>query len=176
MLYICTTSSDMIIPIPIRFRVIAIVSLILTGVFLFYIQRDSKEKNDYEKLTGILTYIEPEYGDYPVRHIGKYRYLQIESYPFPFEIFIGKDFGDFKPKFEQIDKLKTGDVVTLYYYETENDRRSGINRNVQFIDKNGISYFERGSSKNVMAVVMIFVCFALIGFSYYGFRKGKIQY
>jgi len=99
--------------------------------------------------------LDKELGTLPVRHHGKYRYLEIDGYPYPFEIFVGNEPGDFKPKYERIDNLKQGDTVSIFYYETENTKNEGINRFIQFIDKDGQSFFERGNSNKLMGIAFI---------------------
>jgi len=54
--------------------------------------------------------------------------LQIEGYSYPFEIFVGKESADFKPKYEQVDNLKVGDIISVFYYETVDTQREGVNR------------------------------------------------
>ena len=150
------------ISIPINLRGIIAVSITLTVVMLFYIQLNSKEKFEYEKITGQITYLDNQLGNLPVRDFGKYRYLQIDNYKYPFEIFVGSESGDFKPKFEQIDKLELGNTVTIYFYQTDNSVKENINRFVQFIDKENISYFERGNSSKTIGGVIISICVLLL--------------
>lgn len=96
---------------------------VMMGVFLF---QNSKEKDEYMSVTGHIEFIENTYENHPSRNLGKYRYLILDTYPYPFELFIGKDAGDFKPKFEQIDNLKPNDLITVYFYETNNTHQEQI--------------------------------------------------
>lgn len=162
--------------IPFSFRIISIVFILLALLFLYLINRDSKEKNSYEAVTGRIIYYGKSLNIRPNEEAAKQRHLEIDAYPLPFDIFIGKDFGDFKPKFEQVDKLKIGDTITVYFYETNQDFNDGINRNLQYIDKGDESYFERGSSKNAFGYGMIGFCLAMIGFCYWAYKKGKMGY
>ncbi len=146
------------IPVPFNLRGIIAVSIILAALMIVYIQKNSKEKSEYEKTTGQIIYLDQQLGELPLRDPGKYRYLKVEGYEYPFEIFVGKESGDFKPKFEKIDNLKPGDTVTVFYYQTENTRSVGINRFIQFIDKNNDSYFEIGDSIKTMGAVIICLC------------------
>ncbi|MCU0443688.1 MAG: hypothetical protein MUE85_02140 [Microscillaceae bacterium] len=41
--------------------------------------------------------------------------LKVKGYPKTFELFIGKDFGDFSPEFEKIDDLKLGDKIDVFF-------------------------------------------------------------
>ena len=164
------------ISIPINLRGIIAVSIAITVIMIVYIQSNSKEKSEYEKNTGQITYLEKQLGDLPVRHLEKYRYLKIDSYEYPFEIFVGNESGDFKPKFEQIDKLKLGDTVTIYYYQTNDVIKDGINRFVQFMDKENISYFERGNSQKTLGVVVISICILLLIGGVVLWKKKKIEF
>jgi hypothetical protein len=141
------------------------------ALFLYFIYRGSKEKSSYPSVTGRIISYTKRSGTPLNREFQKHRYLEIDAYPLPFDIFIGKDFGDFKPQFEQVDKLSIGDTITIYFYETQKDFKIGINRGIQFIDKKGQSYFERGSSKNAFAFGMIGFCAGMIGFCYWAYKK-----
>jgi len=143
------------ISIPLNLRGIVAVSIGLVVLMILTIRLNSKEKSDYNRTTGQITYLDKELGTLPVRHLGKYRYLEVDGYSFPFEIFVGNESGDFKPKYEQIDNLKKGDTISVFYYETENTQSEGINRFIQFVDKDGQSFFERGDSNKVMGIVII---------------------
>ena len=59
--------------------------------------------------------------------------------------FIGKDWGDFKPKFEKVDDLKIGDSVTIYFDENFKTESDTINRLAYFIDRGQEPIFVKGS-------------------------------
>lgn len=149
------------ISIPLNLRGIIAVSIALSIGMIFYIQMNSKKKFEYEKTAGPITYLDKQLGQLPVRDMGKYRYLIVDDYEYPFEIFVGNESGDFKPKFEQIDNLKLGDTITVFYYQTEDTKNEGINRFIQFIDKKNDSYFERGNSSKTLGIVVISLCVLL---------------
>ncbi len=48
--------------------------------------RGQKDKNEFYKAAGRVTYLAKTYQELPVRHARKYRYLQIDTYPKVFEI------------------------------------------------------------------------------------------
>ena len=146
------------ISIPLNLRGIIAVSIAMTGMMIVYIQLNTKEKSDYEKTTGQITYLDKKFGPLPVRDLGKYRYLEVKGYEYPFEIFVGSAPGDFKPKFEQIDHLKLGDTITAFYYRTDDTADEGINRFIQFIDKDNNAYFERGNSSKILGGVVLSIC------------------
>jgi hypothetical protein len=162
--------------IPLNFRVIIGISITLMIVMIIYIQMNSKTKNDYEKITGQVTYLDKQLGQLPLRDMGKYRYLMVEGYEHPFEIFVGSESGDFKPKFEQIDKLKIGDRITVFYYQTENTKNERINRFIQFIDKGSETYFERGNSSKIVGIVVISLCVLLTVGGFVLWKTEKIRF
>ncbi|MPR34001.1 hypothetical protein [Salmonirosea aquatica] len=100
--------------------------------------------------------------------------MKIENYRFPFEIFVGNDEGDFKPKYENIDNLKEGDIISVYFYEIENTKKEGLNRFVQFIDKDNISFFERSNSTRTVAYIIISLSIILLFFGLLMWKLGKI--
>lgn len=147
--------------IPLNLRGLIATSLGISILMIVYMRMNSKTKHEYSQSTGEVIYLNQELGNLPLRDPGKYRYLQINGYDYPFEIFVGNESGDFKPAFEQIDQLKTGDKISVYYYETDNTYQEGINRFIQFIDKDGVSYFERGDSSKTFAFIVIGLCLLL---------------
>jgi len=164
------------IVLPLRFRVIVAIAIIIMIAMIVVMFRDSQNKEEYDKIEGQITFIDKRFNQWPVRDFGKYRYIQMDQYPYVMELFIGKEWGDFKPKFEQVDNLKIGDTITAYYYETNDITNDGINRTVKFIDKNGVSYFEAGNAQNVMGVFVIVISMLLIVYAYYLWKKNKISY
>ena len=150
----------------------SIVAVMVLAVFMMI--RGSKDKTEFHKATGGITYIDKIYAELPNRDHGKYRYLQVENYPKIFEIFIGKDWGDFAPKYEQVDSLKTGDMISVYYdlNEIEDDPR--INRLVQFIDKGNKPVFVLGSYYKTFGNVTFSFCVIFLGILLILKRQGRI--
>lgn len=164
------------ISIPSNLRAILAVSIVMTAAMILYIMLNSKEKFNYENRTGQLTYLEKQLGNLPARNFGKYRYLKVDGYEYPFEVFVGSESGDFKPKFEKIDNLKIGDTVTVYYYQTENTKSEGINRFMQYIDKGHESYFERGDSSKTLGGVVISISVLLAIGGVILWKKKRIEF
>lgn len=162
--------------IPLSFRGILAVSIALTGVAIFYTYLNSKEKAEYRSATGPLIYLDKQLGEWPARKFGKFRYLKVMGYPYPFEIFVGKESGDFNPKFEQIDKLTVGDTIAVFYYETNDVEKDGLNRFAQFIDKNSDSYFERGSKATTLGVIILTICGVLAVGAFVLWKMNKIEF
>jgi len=147
--------------VPINLRGIIGVSIFLIILMISYVKLSSKDKNDYLHVNGEITYLEKQFKNLPSRDLGKYRYIKIQSYRYPFEIFVGNESGDFKPKFEQIDNLKLGDSITIYFYEINNTYSEEINRFTQFIDKESESYFVRGDGSRTIGLIVIVASIAL---------------
>jgi hypothetical protein len=164
------------IPIPLNFRGITAVSIVLIVWMLVFIRRETKHKSDYDKATGRITYLEKKLGEFPLRNLEKYRYMKVSGYEYPFEIFIGNEFGDFKPKFQQIDKLKPGDTITVYFYTTDDTRKDGLNRFIQYIEMKENSFFERGDSGKLSGIVVIFICVLLLASGFILWKLGKISF
>ena len=127
--------------------VISAVSIIIAGVFLLF--RSHETRSDMSTIVGPLLEVKMELAGHPDRHIGKLRYLKIGGYSKYFEVFVGKDWGDFSPAYERIDSLKTGEILTVYHSADHTSNESTddelINRDTQFIDKQSQPYFIRGS-------------------------------
>jgi hypothetical protein len=107
--------------------------------------RGAKDKVGFESITGQIVYLEKTYEELPNRHHGKYRYVELDAYPKVFELFIGKEFGDFKPHYERIDDLSVGDTIVVYFDEDTKESDSRLNRLVQFMDKDSQPYYIRGT-------------------------------
>jgi hypothetical protein len=163
------------IPIPLTYRsvILLAVGLIVFGLYLVSIK--FKDKNSFEKKSGQLTYIADSYHDLPTRHVGKFRYLALDTYPYIIEVFIGKDFGDFGAKFEQVDNLKIGDTVTIYYQDGSYIAEEHINRTVKYIDSKGMSYFEDGNGNIYIGASISIISLVLFPLSYYAKKKGQIS-
>jgi len=162
--------------LPLRFRVIVIIMILMIISSVIIINRGTKPKEEYTKIEGKIAFINKQLGDLPNRDLGKYRYIKIDNYPYAFELFIGKESGDFKPKYENVDCLSLNDTVSIYCYETNETQKIGVNRYAQFIEKKDKLYFERGDSSKIIglsimtiSVLMIIVCFVLM-------KQGKIKY
>ena len=164
------------ISFPLNFRGIIAIAVGLIIMTIIYIKNNSREKKDYAKTTGEIVYLDKRLGELPSRDVGKYRYLKLQGYPYPFEIFVGKDPGDFGPKYEQIDHLQPGNIVSVFYYETDNTHSEKINRYIQFIDKGEISFFERGDSQRTLGVFMIGFCGLLIAGAFTLWKLKKIEF
>ena len=131
--------------IPYNFKTGIAVSLILFIFGLYLASLRYEDKSHFPKITGRITYLANAYKQLPTTHKGKMRYLALDTYPYIVELFVGKDFTDFSPAIEKIDSLKLGDQVTLYYEDTNQISSGGVNRSVQFIEKEGQVYFREGN-------------------------------
>lgn len=162
----------MIIPYHISVRGIFFVSLLVAGLGAFVVINNSKEKQEYEKSTGIIEYYDKEYQHLPTRHKGDFRYLKIENYPFLFEIYEPNS----EPTFRTIDDLKVGDKIDIFYYETSDTKDIGLNRFAQFIDYNEEPYFIRNAFKRQLGYVIIGLGVLLNLMSFIFWKMKKIDW
>ena len=169
-------NNDCMVHVPFTFRATVAFSIAMTGIVLFYLHKNAQEKSAYDSITGKIMMLEQRYDKWPIRNVGKFRYLGIEGYPYVFEIFVGNEPGDFSPEFEQIDSLRVGDVVSIYYYETNDTRADRLNRFAKFIDKGSKSYYEDGDSGLTIGIVMVILMVVLVAGSWVLWKRGKMPY
>jgi hypothetical protein len=155
--------------LPLTFRTIVLTGTVLSILFLVMIYRSTKEKTDYDQLSGKITYLNERLGNLPYRDLGRYRYLKIDGYQYPFEIYA----DDQAPL---MDSLKTGDMITIYFYQTNNTIEEGINRFTQFIEKGDKLYFKRGNFIIGLSITMIIFMISLSVWCYFLYKRGKIPY
>jgi len=82
------------------------------------------------------------------------RYLRIQGFPQAFSFFVGKGWGDFKPTFEQLDNIKLGDTLTVYFaqeLEFQAHKEHTINTDAQYVDCGSTTYYIRGSKDRLGA-------------------------
>lgn len=147
----------------------ALFGSIFITIFGIYLSiRGNKEKADFTQVTGTIDFYDINFDNLKKRD---HRYIHLIEHPLIFDLFIGKETGDFSPKFEQLDKLKIGDKITIYHdnqtpFQKNRDLR--LNKTVQFIDMNGQPYFIRGNKDKyggyllgTLGVILIFSLIAL---------------
>ena len=161
---------------PHNFRAVIAIALVFAAWAAWKMHLDSKPKKDYDAVTGRITFFDKQYQNLPLRDFGKYRYLTIDSYAYPFEMYIDNEKGEHNSKYEQVENLKAGDTVTVYYYETDNTKEEGINRFLQFIDKNKVQIFKRGNGSKVLGTIMLGACGLLIIVAIELYKRKKIAY
>lgn len=143
---------------------------------VWYMRINNKPKHEYNVTTGSIVYLENQLPGISSHNSPKFRYLAINGYAYPFEIFIGKSAGDFKPKFENIDELHTGDTISVWYYETSNTKESGINRFIQFIYKDNKPYYIRGNSSGTIGMAVIGLGVLILIIALEAYRRKKIAF
>lgn len=116
---------------------------IVTFALLLYLNA-AKPKTQLLKLKGVLTLFSKQYQNADFKDEGNRRYLQINGNKQIFEVFVGHESGDFSPKFEVIDRLHPGQLVTIYYTEPIITSNNNINRFIQFIDQNDKPIYIKG--------------------------------
>lgn len=162
----------MLIPIHISVRGVIFASLIVLTIGIFVLTNNSKEKDEYEKTSGFIEYFEKEFENLPNRHKGDYRYLKVNTYPYLFEIYEPNSAETER----MIDDLKVGDEIDVYFYETADTRSIGLNRFVQFIDKEKQPYFIRSGFQKQLGYVLIALS-ALMNLMAFAFwKKGSLNW
>ena len=140
--------------------------------FLLFTRAD-KSKSSFQNVSGIITSFSNSIESFPDKDSSKFRYLQLDNFPKTFELFIGKDFSDFSPAYERLDKLKVGDTITIYFDETKSSNPY-FNRSVQFINKGQTPYFIRGRTDLYVGCSAILVCAGLVAYLLFLKKEGKI--
>lgn len=146
--------------------------ILLSFAGLYMYSRSEKPMKEFESVTGKITYLADGDGSF---HDPKTRYLEIEGYPKAFSIFIGMDPGDFSPKSQQIDKLKVGDMVTVYHENTpfQKNRDPNLDKGIQYLEKDGVLYFEKGNKDKYFGYFFIPMGILIAAFSYFRGKKLK---
>jgi hypothetical protein len=151
---------------------VGVMTILALGTTIFI--RGSKDKIEFERIAGKITYLEKTYEELPNRHHGKYRYIEMDAYPKVFELFVGKEFGDFKPHYERIDDLRVGDTIEVYFDEDAKEPDRRLNRLMQFMDKDSQPYYIRGRKDKTGGYFFIFTGILLGGFLIYLKMIGKV--
>ena len=161
---------------PIFYKSVFSVCIIIFLTLLLY-RRADKEKESFTHIRGAVVSVEKTYQDLPSRDLGKYRYIQLDGYPVPFEVFIGKESGDFQPDLEQVDSLRVGDIVDIFYAEEDFlSEQESVNRLAYFIDRDDLAIFKKGSGwEKGMAYFLFSVSFLLLVVLIYLKRVGKVS-
>jgi len=141
------------------------------GIFLLF--RATKDKSSFEKIRGSIVFFNKENGLHT--NTTKFRYLKLDSYPKTFELFIGKGWGDFKPKFEKVDELKIGDTVTIYYDENFKTKSDPVNRLAYFIDRGQEPIFIKGGWEKYLAYFIFGSVILILLVLIVAKRKSKIS-
>lgn len=160
------------IPIIISFRGVLFASLIVIGLVIFHFVKNSKEKSEYDKITGTIEFYGKEYQNLPIRHKGKYRYLKVDTYQYLFEIYEPNN----KLADKKIDELQVGDKIEIHFYETSNTKKIKLNRFIQFIDKEGLRYFIRNGFQRQLSYTIIGLIILINMITYIFWKKGKLEY
>jgi hypothetical protein len=157
--------------VPATFRGILFISIfpLLWGIYNIQLQTDTRE--DFKKTNGEIVFLSDNKNQESNSRTGKMRYIAVNSYPGLFEVFIGKDKGDFSPKYENIDSLHDGEWVSIYYSK---EGKSNINYSAMFIDKEQVNYYERGNKYFLIGMICILGAIIVDIMAFYYKKKGKI--
>lgn len=162
----------MYIPYHTSVRGVIFVSLIIIGLAVTVIWNSTKDKTAYEKSVGVITFFDKRYQGIRDQHPGDYRYIELDTYPYVFQIYVPNS----APTIKSINDLKIGDQIDIYYYETSDTRDSRVNRYVQFIDSRGQAYFKRNGFQQQLGYVIIGLGLLLNIIAYLFWKKGKLSW
>ena len=141
---------------------------------LFIAQRANKSKTSFQRIAGFITSLENTHVNFQGKDTSKYRYLSIDNYHKPFQLFIGKSKGDFTPKLDKIDSLEVGQAVTIYFDENNKTKNSLVNNLAYFIDSDQKAIFIKGNFEKYLAYGLIGFCVIIILILFILKKKGKI--
>ncbi len=153
----------------------SVISL-LVSIFacVIFLKKGDATKDSFQKIEGKIISLVSKNENYFGKDSSKFRYLQIDNYEKPFQLFIGKSSGDFKPKLEYIDRLQTGDSITIFFEETFKTQKAPVNNLVKFIDRGPDAIFIEGNSKKNLLYGLIGFCIILIPILFMLKKKGEI--
>lgn len=144
-----------------------------TALFVYLSLRSGSPREKYTAVTGVITHIGPRFKSLPHSSPGKYRYIQLDGRRPVFEIFTGKDWGDFSPASERLDALKARDTVTIYYDDRHFD--PDVNRLATYVDKGGENYYKKGHAGRPLMIGGAVFCLLSIAGLFILKRLGKIH-
>ena len=153
---------------------------LFSGIFclvgsIYLLKTAYKDKKEFRKIEGTVNFISLKYHDLPNRDFTKYRYIKVNEYEKPFEVFVGKDPGDFKPALDKIDIIKPGDILTVYFEEEDFlTIDAPVNRHTFYIDKGNIPVFIFSPAQFYLAWFLILMSIIIIIISVVGKIKGRI--
>jgi hypothetical protein len=132
---------------------IASIGITVFGIYLYV--GSLKTKNEYETVSGRIDYIGESFDNLSPRDT---RFIHIEGYPQVFQVFVGKETGDFSPKFEQLDKLKIGDAVIAYHSGTlafQKNKDARLDKHLEYLDKDNKPYYIKGDKNKLGGLFFI---------------------
>lgn len=166
------TIRQMYLPIHTSFRGLVLAALLVLGLGTYVWVQHSRPKADYSRLEGKITYLAPQYQQWPVRHRGDFRYLIVDSYPLAFEIYLPNS----RPGTLRLDDLKPGDLVEVYYFESPDPPTDGLNKFAQFIDQQGEAVFVRNDFRASLGKILVGLAILLLGAAFWLWKKGSLAY
>lgn len=150
-------------------------SIFCTVMGIFLLRNTYKSKKEFLKVSGVVSFVSMSYLDLPIRDYSKYRYIKLDNYNKPFEIFVGKDRGDFKPELDRVDRILSGDSLTVYFTdENLTEKKGPVNSQVFFIDQGQLPVFVFSHSQRYLAWIIVLGSFILVIIVIRGRLRGKL--
>ena len=129
---------------------------------IIFCKSDFKAKEDLTLIVGSVISIHNTFSAYPGKDSSNFRYIKMLGYDKPFEVFLGKYKFDFSPQFQQVDRLKEGDEISLYYRKKWFPQSAPINNQVYFIDRKKEVIYIKGNHATIQLYIALNI---LIGIS-----------
>ena len=142
--------------------------IITFGIILFL--RLDKKLSDLNQIKGEVTFYSQNLPGLTNHKDNKHRFLRLDQNQFAFEFYIGKDFGDFKPKFEKLDIIAIGDSVTVYFEDKlpfQDGQKAILNKDAQYVYLDGEPIFIRGNKDKYGAYFFLITGMLLLSISGY---------
>ena len=128
--------------------------------------RGNKTKEEFFHCEGKIEFVTETYQEYPLKNPGQYRYLKIDCYKKPFQVYVGDS--------QKLD-VQAGDVLSVYYDDNEKEDAIKINRLLQYVDKNGTAVFVRSAKDKIGGIVGIIFCLVMAVLLIYLKKRGTIH-
>ncbi len=129
--------------------------------------QQDKPKSEHLHVQRRIASIAKTYQDLPSRDASNYRYLILQNFYKPLELFIGHGRFEFAPEVDKVDQLEPGDVIDVCYEDVYKEEEQSVRRGVYTIEKNNVPFYKEGNSRKPLANgIMGIIVVTLIGLLY----------
>lgn len=153
-------------------------AVVLVGS-IFILRRGEAPRQEFQKVSGRITYLDDVSPDVELRYDAKKRFLVVDGRPPVFELFIGMDAMDFSPDLQMIDSLNVGDTIDVYYdVRRRIGPAAGFNPHnllAYYIDQDSRPMFRMGSRYNKLAWFLIGLCAVMMAVLVIMNKNGRIR-
>lgn len=160
---------DAFVPAIRSFRGLLLIAILVIAAGLYLAVSNSKEWTGYKKISGNIDYLDQQYGAWPNRDHGAYRYLKIDTWPEVFEIYGPNG----RPTDKVLDDLKMGEWIDIYFNAQLPNSGDGLNRHVQGVAKADVPYFIAGDFQKKLGILLagLGACVIVMGWFFWSRKK-----